>query len=142
MGCKMGVTKLKNVINQQLSYCTFQKHILLLCCDICVKRYTLMKGMSKMIKSLLKFNVTRTSFRWQLSHVGQGGREAAQLPNCQVYETEHARSNTILGLWQWITLIWAIINSDMSDICLISADMSDIYLISADIFPISDISEI
>ena len=29
MGCKMSVTKLKNVINQQLSFCTFQKHILL-----------------------------------------------------------------------------------------------------------------
>ena len=28
----------------------------------------------------------------------QGDRETAQLPDCQVYETEHARSNTILGL--------------------------------------------
>ena len=47
MGCKMSVTKLKNVINQQLSFCTFQKHILLLCCDVCVKRYTLMKDEQK-----------------------------------------------------------------------------------------------
>ena len=70
----------------------------------------------------------------------------SQLPDCQVYETEHARSNTILGLWQRITSNWAIINSDMSDICLISADMSDIYLISADISDIcrylSDIGHI
>ena len=61
----------------------------------------------------------------------------SQLPDCQVYEIEHARSNTILDLWQWIMLIWTII---ISHIYL--ADMSDIYLISADIFPISAISEI
>ena len=57
----------------------------------------------------------------------------SQLPDCQVYETEHARSNTILGLWQWITLFWSIINSDMSDICLISADISDICRYLSDI---------
>mgnify|MGYP002808919645 CR=1 FL=1 len=57
----------------------------------------------------------------------------SQLPDCQVYETEHVRNNTILGLWQWITLIWAIIDFDMSDICLISADMSDICWYLSDI---------
>ena len=56
-----------------------------------------------------------------------------QLPDCQVYEIEHARNNTILGLWSWMTLFWSIINSDMSDICLISADISDICRYLSDI---------
>ena len=47
LNAKMEVTVFENLINQQFSFCSFQKYIGLLCCDLSSKRYNILKMIKK-----------------------------------------------------------------------------------------------
>ena len=47
LNAKMEVTVFENLINQQFSFCSFQKYIGLLCCDLSSKRYNIFKMIKK-----------------------------------------------------------------------------------------------